>query len=78
MMTLYGKDQKLLKEKFYFSSMAKKYKIKKYPKWRLDLIFSKKKYSNLLFIKNGGWHFTCIRNARDLEKNFKFCSSLRI
>ena len=36
----------------------------------LDLLFSKKKYSNLLHIENGGWHFTCIRNARELEKNF--------
>ncbi len=43
-------------------------KSKKYPIWRLDVIFSKKKYSNLSFIKNGGWHFTCIRTPEDLEK----------
>ena len=23
---------------------------------------------NIQIIKNGGWHFTCIRNAEDLEK----------
>ena len=29
-------------------------KGKNYPKWRLDTIFSKKKYSNLIFLKDGG------------------------
>ena len=43
-------------------------KGKKYPKWRVDILFSKKKYSNLFFIKNGGWHFTCLRTAEELEK----------
>ncbi len=43
-------------------------KGKKYAKWRLDVFFSKKKYSNLIFIKNGGWHFTCLRTPEELEK----------
>tara|TARA_B100001057_G_C22810572_1_gene935234 strand:+ start:698 stop:1567 length:870 start_codon:yes stop_codon:yes gene_type:complete len=43
-------------------------KGKNYPKWRIDTWFSKKKYSNLLFIKNGGWHFTCLRTPEELEK----------
>ena len=43
-------------------------KGKKYSKWRLDIYFSKKKYSNLIFVKNGGWHFTCLRKPKDLEK----------
>ena len=43
-------------------------KGKKYPKWRLDTFFSKKKYSNLIFIKDGGWHFTCLRTPEELEK----------
>ena len=43
-------------------------KSKKYPFWRLDTLFSKKKYSNLLHVNNGGWHFTCIRTPEDLEK----------
>jgi beta-1,4-mannosyl-glycoprotein beta-1,4-N-acetylglucosaminyltransferase len=43
-------------------------KGKNYPKWRLDTFFSKKKYSNLLFIKNGGWHFTCLKTPEQLEK----------
>jgi beta-1,4-mannosyl-glycoprotein beta-1,4-N-acetylglucosaminyltransferase len=43
-------------------------KGKKYPNWRIDTFFSKKKYSNLLFIKNGGWHFTCLRTPEELQK----------
>ena len=43
-------------------------KSKKYPFWRLDVFFSKKKYSNLHYVDNGGWHFTCIRKPEDLEK----------
>lgn len=43
-------------------------KSKKYPFWRLDIFFSKKKYSNLHYINDGGWHFTCIRKPKDLEK----------
>ena len=43
-------------------------KGKKYPKWRIDTYFSKKKYSNLYFIENGGWHFTCLKTPEELEK----------
>ena len=43
-------------------------KGKNYPKWRIDTFFSKKKYSNLMFVKNGGWHFTCLRTPEQLEK----------
>ena len=30
--------------------------------------FQKKKYSNLHYVKNGGWHFTCLRTPAELEK----------
>ncbi len=43
-------------------------KSKKYPFWRPDVFFSKKKYSNLYYVNDGGWHFTCIRTPEDLEK----------
>ncbi len=43
-------------------------KGKRYPRWRLDTIFSKKKYTNLYFVKNGGWHFTCLKTPEELEK----------
>ncbi len=42
-------------------------KSKKYSKFRLDLIFNKKKYSDIFYVLDGGWHFTCIRTAKDLE-----------
>ena len=41
-------------------------KSKKYPRWRIDTIFSKKKYSDLMFVKNGGWHFTCLKTPDQL------------
>ena len=43
-------------------------KSKKYPRWRIDTFFSKKKYSDLMFVKNGGWHFTCLKTPDQLEK----------
>ena len=46
-------------------------KGKNYPKWRIDTFFSKKKYSNLVFLKDGGWHFTNLRNPEELEKKLK-------
>ena len=42
-------------------------KSKKYSKFRLDLIFNKKKYNDIFYILDGGWHFTCIRTAEELE-----------
>ncbi len=56
------------RKKFLSPQWLRNIKGKKYPKWRLDILFSKKKYSNLHFVKNGGWHFTCLRTAEELEK----------
>ena len=41
-------------------------KNKSYPFWRLDTFFSNKKYMNLNYIENGGWHFTSIKTAQEL------------
>ena len=43
-------------------------KSKKYSFWRFDTFFSKKKQSNIEFVNNGGWHFTCIKTASEIEK----------
>ena len=43
-------------------------KSKKYPVWRLDAYFSKKKFTNIKFIEDGGWHFTCIKKPEDIHK----------
>ncbi len=49
-------------------------KGKKYPLWRIDLLFSLKKYSDLEIVKNGGWHFTSVKKPEDLF--FKFSNYL--
>ena len=56
------------KKNFLSPQWLRNIKGKNYPKWRLDVLFSKKKYSNLFFVKNGGWHFTCLRTPEELEK----------
>ena len=43
-------------------------KTKIYPLWRLDIIFSKKKYNDIFCINKGGWHFTNIKSPEDIEK----------
>ena len=40
---------------------------KKYPYWRIDTFFSKKKYLNLNFVENGGWHFTSIKKPEEIH-----------
>ena len=42
-------------------------KSKKYSKFRIDLIFNKKKYNDIFYVIDGGWHFTCIRTPEELE-----------
>ena len=46
-------------------------KSKTYPTWRIDTMFSKKKYKNIEFITNGGWHFSNIKTPADIEKKMK-------
>jgi len=46
-------------------------KDKKYVWWRLDTLFSKKKYNDIIFIENGGWHFSYLKNPKDIEKKLK-------
>ena len=46
-------------------------KDKIYPKWRVDILFSKKKYNDIFFIDNGGWHFSFIKKPEDIEKKLR-------
>ena len=46
-------------------------KDRKYPFYRLDTFFSKKKYINCEFINNGGWHFTNLKTAKEIEYKLK-------
>jgi beta-1,4-mannosyl-glycoprotein beta-1,4-N-acetylglucosaminyltransferase len=45
-------------------------KDKKYQIWRLDILLSKKKYNNIHYVNNGGWHFTNIKSPENLERKF--------
>jgi beta-1,4-mannosyl-glycoprotein beta-1,4-N-acetylglucosaminyltransferase len=42
-----------------------------YSRWRLDIIFSKKKYNNIFYMDDGGWHFSYIKKPEDIEKKLK-------
>ena len=44
---------------------------KKYPLWKLNFLFSQKKYNNINFIKEGGWHFTNIKNPEEIDHKMK-------
>ena len=46
-------------------------KDKKFPFYRFDILFSKTKFTDIKFIDNGGWHFTNIKTAADIEHKLK-------
>ena len=46
-------------------------KDKIYPKWRADILFSEKKYNDIFFIENGGWHFSFVKKPEDIEKKLR-------
>ena len=56
------------KKNFLSPQWLRNIKGKNYPKWRLDTLFSNKKYSNITFIKDGGWHFTFIKTPMEIQK----------
>jgi len=46
-------------------------KDRKYPFYRLDTFFSKTKYMDIKFIEKGGWHFSNIKTAEEIEYKLK-------
>ena len=46
-------------------------KDRKYFPFRIDILFSEKKYSSIKFISNGGWHFSYIKTAEEIEHKLK-------
>ena len=46
-------------------------KDRKYNFFRFDTFFSKTKYMNIKIINNGGWHFTNLKNANEIEYKLK-------
>ena len=56
------------KKNFLSPQWLRDIKHKTYPLWRLDIIFSKKKYNYIFYVNDGGWHFTNIKSPEDIEK----------
>ena len=46
-------------------------KDRKYPFYRLDTIFSKNKYKSIRYVNIGGWHFTNIKTAQEIQYKLK-------
>ena len=59
------------KKKLLTPQWLREIKDKNYPKWRVDTLFSKKKYSNIKFIEDGGWHFSYLKDPVNVEKKLK-------
>jgi beta-1,4-mannosyl-glycoprotein beta-1,4-N-acetylglucosaminyltransferase len=63
---------KICKKKYLKSPQwLRNIKSKKYPIWRLDSFFSNKKYNDITFIKDGGWHFTNIKSVEEIDYKMK-------
>ena len=59
------------KKKLISPQWLRDIKDKNYQSWRLDTFFSKKKYRNIKFIDNGGWHFSYLKKAEGVEKKLR-------
>ena len=55
------------KKKITSFSWLREVKAKKYPFYRLDTLFSKTKYKNVAIVDDGGWHFSQLKTAKDIE-----------
>ena len=59
---------KACKKKYFKSAeWLRNIKSKKYPWWRLDTLISEKKFSDISFVENGGWHFTNVKSAEGID-----------
>jgi beta-1,4-mannosyl-glycoprotein beta-1,4-N-acetylglucosaminyltransferase len=63
---------KAVKKKIFNSPQwLRNIKVRKYPFYRIDTFFSKKKYSNIKIINDGGWHFSNIKTPKMIEHKFR-------
>tara|TARA_Y100000992_G_C20943638_1_gene340246 strand:- start:97 stop:552 length:456 start_codon:yes stop_codon:yes gene_type:complete len=46
-------------------------KDRKYPFYRIDTIFSEKKYTNIKIISDGGWHFSNLKSPEMIEHKLR-------
>ena len=62
---------KACKKKYFKSPQwLRNVRHRKYPIWRFDIFFSNKKFNDIYYVNDGGWHFTNIKSPDDLEKKF--------
>tara|TARA_Y100001936_G_C15911487_1_gene578821 strand:- start:63 stop:932 length:870 start_codon:yes stop_codon:yes gene_type:complete len=59
------------KKDFISPQWLRNVKDKKYSFYRIDTLFSKTKYASIRFINDGGWHFTNIKSAKEIEHKLK-------
>ena len=60
-----------LKKNLILPQWLRDTKERKYPLWRLDILFSKMKYNSIYHVKDGGWHFVNIKTPKEIEKKLK-------
>ena len=61
----------VLKKNLISPQWLRNIKDRIYSRWRLDIIFSKKKYNNIFYMDDWGWHFSYIKKPEDIEKKLK-------
>ena len=59
------------KKKLINPQWLRNIKSRNYSFYRFDTFFSKTKYINKHYVKNGGWHFSNLKNAKDIELKLK-------
>tara|TARA_Y100001935_G_scaffold250333_1_gene250298 strand:- start:2316 stop:3185 length:870 start_codon:yes stop_codon:yes gene_type:complete len=59
------------KKNFINAQWLRNIKDRKYPFYRLDVLFSKSKYIDVKIVKDGGWHFSNIKNAKEIKYKLK-------
>ena len=61
----------VLKKRFVSPQWVRNVKDRKYPYYRLDTLFSRKKYMNIKIIDDGGWHFSNLKSPEKIEHKLK-------
>ena len=59
------------KKNFVNAQWLRNIKDRKYSFFRIDTLFSDKKFISVNIINNGGWHFSNIKSAEEIEHKLK-------
>tara|TARA_Y100000591_G_C21673376_1_gene614134 strand:+ start:10 stop:879 length:870 start_codon:yes stop_codon:yes gene_type:complete len=59
------------KKNFINAQWLRNIKDRKYPFFRIDALFSDKKFISVNIVNNGGWHFSNIKSAEEIEHKLK-------